>query len=252
MQHPALAHVAHRPWPLPVRAWTWRQSWCDLLFAHWAVAPAALARFVPPGLALQTFDGAAWIGVVPFRMEGVMRRPLPDLPGASAFPELNVRTYVEAGGKPGVLFLSLDATNLLAVCAARALFALPYWWAHMRCARDGEGFAYRHARRRSVAAFDARYAPTGPAQPAAHGAVLPLRTRTSRSALPHRGAPRAVAAPSGAGRHRAQHDDDAPRNHAPRHGAGAPLRATHGRRGLPAGAGGVTTARRATVRPAFL
>jgi uncharacterized protein YqjF (DUF2071 family) len=169
MQHPALAHVAHRPWPLPVRAWTWRQSWCDLLFAHWAVAPAALARFVPPGLALQTFDGAAWIGVVPFRMEGVMRRPLPDLPGASAFPELNVRTYVEAGGKPGVLFLSLDATNLLAVCAARALFALPYWWAHMRCARDGEGFAYRHARRRSVAAFDARYAPTGPAQPAARG-----------------------------------------------------------------------------------
>jgi uncharacterized protein YqjF (DUF2071 family) len=169
MQHPALDRTDHRPWPLPEQAWTWRQSWCDLLFAHWPVSPGALSRFVPPGLALQTFDGAAWIGVVPFRMEGVMRRPLPDVPGVSAFPELNVRTYVEAGDKPGVLFLSLDATSLLAVCAARVLFALPYWWSRMACGADGDGIAYRHARRWSGAAFEATYGPEGAVTHAAPG-----------------------------------------------------------------------------------
>lgn len=68
-----------------------------------------LANALPPGLSLQEYDGTSWVGVVPFRMQGVMRRPLPDLPWLSAFPELNLRLYVEAWGKPGVWFLSLDA-----------------------------------------------------------------------------------------------------------------------------------------------
>jgi hypothetical protein len=86
-----------------------------LLFAHWPLPAAGLRPYIPQSLELQEFDGAAWIGVVPFRMEGVMRRPLPDLPGVSAFGELNVRTYVERGGRPGVWFFSLDAANRLAV-----------------------------------------------------------------------------------------------------------------------------------------
>jgi hypothetical protein len=158
MSHPALAHLAHRPWPLPSKPWQWRQSWRDLLFAHWPVPAAALRARVPARLTVQEFDGTAWIGVVPFRMAGVMRRPLPDLPGISAFPELNVRTYVELDGKPGVWFFSLDATNPLAVWAARRFFHLPYYRARMSLLESSDGFRYSSAR--AGAEFAGTYAPT--------------------------------------------------------------------------------------------
>jgi len=85
--------------------------WHELCFLHWRVDPERLRARLPPGLALDTFDGEAWIGVVPFRMSGVRPRLTPPLPGVSAFLELNVRTYVVAGGKPGVWFFSLYAAD---------------------------------------------------------------------------------------------------------------------------------------------
>ena len=169
--HPALARTDHRPWPVPPRRWTWRQSWRDLLFLHWPVPSAALRPFVPEGLAVQEFDGTSWIGVVPFRMAGVMRRPLPDLPGVSAFPELNVRLYVEAEGKAGVWFLSLDATNPLAVWAARTFFHLPYHRADIALSPRGGRIAYRAARRRGDARFEATYGPDGAPYEAASGTL---------------------------------------------------------------------------------
>ena len=91
-----------------------------------------------------------------------MLRPLPDLPGVSAFPELNLRLYVELDGKPGVWFISLDAANRLAVRAARLLFQLPYFHAHMTVEREGERIRYRSERRSRGprVAFKGRYAPT--------------------------------------------------------------------------------------------
>jgi uncharacterized protein YqjF (DUF2071 family) len=130
--HPALHHTAHRPWPLPAGEWIWRQRWCDLLFAHWPVPAEALRSLVPAELSIDTFGGTSWVGIVPFRMAGVARRPLPDLPGVSAFPELNLRLYVSRDRRPGVWFLSLDATNPLAVWAARRLCHLPYHHAAIR------------------------------------------------------------------------------------------------------------------------
>jgi len=97
-----------------------------------------LRPLLPRQLQIDTFEGQAWLGVVPFRMTGVRLRGTPVLPGLSAFPELNVRTYVTCGGKPGVWFFSLDAGNSLAVAIARAWFHLPYFRARMSCAkRDG-------------------------------------------------------------------------------------------------------------------
>ncbi len=159
--HPAFERLDHRPWPIPRSLWTWRQSWRDLLFAHWPVPPDALAPLVPAPLEVQEFDGTSWVGVVPFRMAGVMRRPLPDLPWISAFPELNLRLYVEYQGRPGVFFLSLDATNPLAVWAARRFFHLPYEHASIDIARSGDGFHYRARRRDGEAAFEGEYAPAG-------------------------------------------------------------------------------------------
>jgi uncharacterized protein len=148
--------------------------WLDLLFAHWPVPAAALRPFVPPGLALDSFDGACWIGVVPFRMSGVRPRLTPPLPWISAFPELNVRTYVTAEGKPGVWFFSLDAANPLAVEAARLGFHLPYFRARMACEPQGEAVRYHSTRAHggaAPAAFTGRYRPTGPAYRATPGTL---------------------------------------------------------------------------------
>ena len=96
-----LASAEHRPWPPPSRAWVMAQRWHDLLFEHWPLPAGELRAAVPASLELDTFDGQAWIGVIPFRMSGVRLRFTPALPGLSAFPELNVRTYVVRDGKPG-------------------------------------------------------------------------------------------------------------------------------------------------------
>lgn len=117
-----------------------RMNWRELLFMHWPVPVAALRPFVPASLALDTFDGSAWLGIVPFRMSGIRPRFAPPLPGVNAFPELNVRTYVTPAGsreKPGVWFFSLDATNPLAVRVARRIFHLPYFDARISCAANG-------------------------------------------------------------------------------------------------------------------
>ncbi|HKV62680.1 MAG TPA: DUF2071 domain-containing protein [Candidatus Acidoferrum sp.] len=141
-----LREVAHRPWPLPVGPWVMAQSWHDLLFAHWPVDAAVLRPLIPQQLLIDTFAGQAWLAVVPFRMTGVRLRGAPAVPWFSAFPELNVRTYVTCDGKPGVWFFSLDAGNLLAVAIARAWFHLPYFRARMHC-KDHDGWIHYHSER---------------------------------------------------------------------------------------------------------
>ena len=116
----------HRPWPLPEAPWVMTQTWHDLLFAHWPIDPARLRAMVPREFELDLFDRHAWLGVIPFQMTNVAPRGVPSLPWVSAFPELNVRTYVRVGDRPGIYFFSLDAGSSLAVKTARALFNLPY------------------------------------------------------------------------------------------------------------------------------
>jgi len=155
-------HTAHRPWALPRGPWIMKQEWHDLLFAHWAVPAEALRPVIPRGLEIDTFDGHAWLGVVPFRMAGVRMRGTPAIPGFSRFPELNVRTYVVRNGKRGVWFFSLDAANAVAVWGARTFFHLPYFFAAMSCAEDPGWIRYeshRKDRRGSPASLQARYRP---------------------------------------------------------------------------------------------
>ena len=140
------------------------QSWLDLLFAHWPVDAAILRTKIPRALKIDTYHGQAWLGVVPFRMEGVRLRGTPALPWLSAFPELNVRTYVIADGKPGVWFFSLDAANSIAVNVARGWFHLPYFCAHMSCEFRSEWVEYTSQRAHRGApcgAFKGRYRPAG-------------------------------------------------------------------------------------------
>ena len=161
-----LGGFAHRPYPPPSGQWVMAQVWHDLLFAHWPLPVAELRGRVPPQLELDTFEGSAWVGIVPFRMSGIRPRQLPALPWLSAFPELNVRTYVTVGGLSGVYFFSLDAANPVAVALARALFQLPYFRARMRLTGVEGGVHYTSQRTHSgtpPAELRAWYRPTGPA-----------------------------------------------------------------------------------------
>lgn len=141
-----------------------QMNWLDLCFLHWPVSVASLREQIPPALEIDTFDGQAWLALVPFTMTGVKPAGFPDIPGLSAFPEFNVRTYVRDRESAGVWFFSLDAGHPLAVRAARQFFHLPYFdatferswqrgWCHYRVRRTHRGYPAVH--------FEGRFRPIG-------------------------------------------------------------------------------------------
>lgn len=151
-----LAQTSHRPTPLPRRPWVITQYWRNLLFAHWAFPPEAVQRLLPTGLKVHTFEGQAYVAVVPFSMDAVRPRAVPF---GVDFLELNVRTYVEPDG---VYFWSLEASSPLAVWGARNFFHLPYMNARMNLQlRDGwvEYQSERTHNAEAKARFHARYRP---------------------------------------------------------------------------------------------
>jgi uncharacterized protein len=168
------SQTQHRPWPLVPGPWVMAQTWHDLLFAHWPVPIAALRSQIPVSLEIDTFDGVAWLAVIPFRMSGVRVRSTPAVPWLSDFPELNVRTYVKRDGKPGVWFFSLDAANAVAVQIARRWFHLPYFRATMQIQEHGEWFEYssiRNHRGAPQATLTAKYRPIALPQSPACGTL---------------------------------------------------------------------------------
>ncbi len=149
-------------------------TWEDLLFAHWPVPVETLRPLIPRGLEIDRFENEAWLGVVPFRMADTRLRGLPAFPGTAAFPELNVRTYVTVGGKPGVWFFSLDAGSRLAVRTARTFFHLPYFEARMTAKTTGGTIYYESARTHRGAPkadFRASYRPLGEICAATAGSI---------------------------------------------------------------------------------
>ncbi len=142
-----------------------RQWWGKLLFMHWPVAPSAIRPLVPQSLSIDTYDGQAWLGVVPFTMWGVRPYLTPPVPGLNAFHELNVRTYVHHECVPGVLFLSMDINNSVAKWGGRQFYFLPYYDAEMSLVEDGRTIKY-NSRRTSTdapaASFDAVWSHGGP------------------------------------------------------------------------------------------
>ncbi|MDT7603115.1 MAG: uncharacterized protein QOF61_1112 [Acidobacteriota bacterium] len=148
--------IRERPDGVPLM----QQTWGKLLFLHWRLPVETLRRAVPPQLSIDTHDGDAWIGVVPFTMWNLRASFLPAIPGFSEMHELNVRTYVHYKGTPGVYFFSLDAASALAVWGARTFFLLPYFNAEMSLKQDGREIVY-HSRRTHAdaprAAFDATW-----------------------------------------------------------------------------------------------
>lgn len=156
--------IHHRPWPLPTAPWVLRQDWLDLAFLHWRADADLLQSLLPSGLRLERFDGHAYVGIVPFWMSGVRPRLLPPVPGLSRFPEVNVRTYVTDGERPGVWFFSLDTPSRLAVAAGRGLFGVPYRPARQRI-EDGSQRRYRSWRPELELDVSVSLGPACPAPP---------------------------------------------------------------------------------------
>jgi uncharacterized protein YqjF (DUF2071 family) len=119
------------------------QRWSDLTFLHWRVDPAVVAPLLPPGVAPDEFDGGTWVGLIPFLLDRASLFGGPPVPYVGRFVEVNVRLYgVDASGRRGVVFRSLEASRLAAVLAARAAFGLPYFWS--RTTMDAESGVIRY------------------------------------------------------------------------------------------------------------
>jgi uncharacterized protein YqjF (DUF2071 family) len=171
--HQLLHQTSHRTMALPSGLWVMKQTWHDLLFAHWAISPGVIRPLVPAELELDIFDEQAYVAVVPFWMSGIRARWAPPLPGLSSFLELNVRTYVQYKGVPGVYFWSLDAANLPAVWSARVAYGLPYFHAAMSIKSLGENFEYSSRRLEDPlpAEFRGCYRPIAPPRRREKGSV---------------------------------------------------------------------------------
>jgi uncharacterized protein YqjF (DUF2071 family) len=134
--------------PDPVRVPAVVQRWETLTFLHWRFPSDVAQAILPTGLVVDTFDGSAWVALVPFRMVRVRPPWAPPLGPLTTFPETNVRTYVVGpDGGTGVYFCSLEITRLLGVAVARTFFHVPYTWARMSMTRDGRRVHYRSERR---------------------------------------------------------------------------------------------------------
>ncbi|TNE87784.1 MAG: DUF2071 domain-containing protein [Deltaproteobacteria bacterium] len=167
-------HVDHRPFPLPEAPWVMHQAWCDFLFLHWPVSVDEIRARVPEPLELDLRGGQAWLGIIPFHMTDVRPRGTVNLPGLSAFPELNVRTYVRYQGRSGVFFLGLEASHRVAVETARLTYGLPYFKADMHWEREDGVIRYRSARtdrRGPPAVFRSVHKPVGPFRYAEPGSL---------------------------------------------------------------------------------
>ena len=144
--------------PLP-RPHLMRQQWRDVGFVHWAVAPETVAHHFPPGVRPDVVDGVTYVGLIPFRMVGAGFAHGPAVPWAGTFLETNVRLYsVDATGRRGIVFLSLDTDRALVVAGARAVFGLPYRWARMRHTELGGVHTYTARLRHAGAVASSRIA----------------------------------------------------------------------------------------------
>lgn len=161
-RYDGVAHLREvSPIPTPPGRWIMGQRWEELLFCSWPVPPSAVRPLVPAGLDIDTAEGSAWVSVVPMWMEDAHFRGLPPLPFISTFPEVNLRTYVRAGGYAGVWFLSLDTQSHINVWIARYGFHLPYFYAKVSLERPPGGFHFRSSRPRRGGDLDVRYFPRG-------------------------------------------------------------------------------------------
>ena len=135
---PKVHLVSHVVCPAPVQHPVMKQQWRDLAYIHWRYDPAVVQALLPEGIEVDTFDGSAWVGLIPFSMRNISFPFIPPVPYFGSFPEVNVRTYVKRNGVPGVWFFSLDVNRLIPAFVARTTYFIPYCWGSASHSKDGQ------------------------------------------------------------------------------------------------------------------
>ena len=146
----------------PQRPWVLFMTWRDLFFASWRVPIEAVRAHIPPELELDTFDGSAWVTLVPMRVTDMHWRGIEPIPGMDSFRELNFRTYVRVNGRAGVFFLSIECPATFQDWIARKFFGVPYFHSQMASFNDGVSYHYATERvqaDRTPAAFFGAFRP---------------------------------------------------------------------------------------------
>ncbi|MCR2821695.1 YqjF family protein [Lederbergia panacisoli] len=143
-----LQATKHRPYPLPSKPWIMKQRWSDVLFTHWPIEPEKLKPFIPSPIEIDTFDGFAWLGVIVFKIDGIYPRGFPPISIRSAFPEINLRTYVKLNGKPGIYFLSLDVDDWTSYTLAKRWLHVPYYPADISFQQKGQSIHFESIRKK--------------------------------------------------------------------------------------------------------
>src|SRR5689334_14387781 len=167
-----LAETMAHDIPTPSMPWIMFQSWRNLLFASWPLPVDAVRSLVPAALEIDTFDGQAWVSVVPFGVADLHWRDLPPIPDSENYLELNLRTYVTYAGVSAVYFLSLDCTAELAVWVAKHFYDVPFYEAQINCVQQDGTFYFTSQRTSSPpASFVAGYTPIGDQAPLAPGTL---------------------------------------------------------------------------------
>ena len=144
-----LEHSDHRPWPLPNRPWRFYQEWHDSIFVHWKVPLTILLKLIPKGMIPDLFNEEAWVSLVIFTMRNMRPRFLPPLAAVSDFHEVNVRTYINMDNRPGIYFLSIEASKLISAMLANSISGIPYEYAQVNRHADSHtiGFSSRNKKK---------------------------------------------------------------------------------------------------------
>jgi|TARA_B100002052_G_C15803285_1_gene562227 uncharacterized protein YqjF (DUF2071 family) len=161
----------HLPFAMPERSHSLIQEWRNLSFLHWEVDPDLLSKHIPKGLEIDTYNGKAYVGTIPFIMKNVRPRFTFPVPGISTFPEFNVRTYVTKNGKGGVLFLTLEAQSRITCAYAPKAYGLPYNYAKGKMKVQGNSHRWETKRTDGTHGFSGFCSPTGPEQTAQSGSL---------------------------------------------------------------------------------
>lgn len=162
----------HLPFPMPERKHSLNQNWKSLTFMHWEVSPDFLRKHLPDDLEIDLFEGKAYVGTIPFRMEKVRPRFLPSISFISNFPEFNIRTYVKKNGKSGVFFLTLDAQSHITCYYAPLAYSLPYRYAKCKFETNEKGgFIWQSKRKEDGVSLKGQSYSNGPILQAEKGSL---------------------------------------------------------------------------------
>ena len=160
-----VAHAEKRSGAKLNLPWVMHQTWENLLFMHWPIDFDHLRSLVPPELEIDTFEGQAYVTMIPMHMNNIHLHDLPAVPGTREFPEINLRTYVRMNDEPGIFFFTIDSGSSFASWVARHTFFLPYIYSKMSFREESDGFHLESKRPNShhakKAEFSGSYHPVG-------------------------------------------------------------------------------------------